>query len=48
MGTKLDNIQQLLYLIHNLLPILEEINHNQGIELELEAKAKGKDDICCC
>lgn len=38
---KVDKIQQLNYLIHLLLPLLEEMNHHQGIELEIEAKIKG-------
>ncbi|KAL6977211.1 hypothetical protein U1Q18_026008 [Sarracenia purpurea var. burkii] len=37
-----DKIQQLLYLIYMLLPVLEKINQEQGIELSLEAKLKGK------
>ncbi|KAL6986706.1 hypothetical protein U1Q18_046904 [Sarracenia purpurea var. burkii] len=37
-----DKIQQLLYLIYMLLPVLEKINQEQGIELSLEAKLKAK------
>ncbi|KAL6990934.1 hypothetical protein U1Q18_009055, partial [Sarracenia purpurea var. burkii] len=37
-----DKIQQLVYLIYMLLPVLEKINREQGIELGLEAKLKGK------
>ncbi|GMP74919.1 hypothetical protein CsSME_00032173 [Camellia sinensis var. sinensis] len=39
---KVDKVQQLHYLIYMLLPVLERINRDQSIELELEAKIKGK------
>ncbi|GFY91787.1 protein B160 [Actinidia rufa] len=39
---RVDKIQQLHYLIYMLLPVLEQINQEQNIELELEAKLKGK------
>ncbi|KAL7213206.1 hypothetical protein ACSBR2_015832 [Camellia fascicularis] len=39
---KVDKVQQLHYLIYKLLPVLEQINRDQSIELELEAKIKGK------
>lgn len=37
-------INQLHYLIRLLLPLLEEMNREQGIELEVEAKIKGIHD----
>lgn len=41
---RVDKIQHLQYLIYILLPVLEQINREQSIELELEAKLKGTDD----
>ncbi|XP_024992409.1 lysine-specific demethylase JMJ25 isoform X2 [Cynara cardunculus var. scolymus] len=40
---KFDKAQQLLYMIDLLLPLLEQINQEKIIELEIEAKIKGKD-----
>ncbi|KAI3680618.1 hypothetical protein L6452_35391 [Arctium lappa] len=40
---KFDKTQQLLYMIYLLLPLLEDINQEKIIELEIEAKIKGKD-----
>ncbi|PSS24699.1 Lysine-specific demethylase [Actinidia chinensis var. chinensis] len=39
---RVDKIQQLHYLIYMLFPVLEQINQEQNVELELEAKLKGK------
>lgn len=41
---RVNKIQHLQYLIYLLLPVLEQINREQSIELELEAKLKGTDD----
>lgn len=38
---RVDKIQHLQYMIYMLLPVLEQINREQSIELELEAKFKG-------
>lgn len=38
---KVDKIHQLYYLIHTLLPVLKQINQDQSIELEIDAKTKG-------
>ncbi|KAL4563144.1 hypothetical protein LXL04_027178 [Taraxacum kok-saghyz] len=40
---KFDQGQQRLYMIHLLLPLLEQINQEKIIELDIEAKIKGKD-----
>lgn len=40
---KFDKTQQRLYMIYLLLPLLEQINQEKIIELEIEAKIKGKD-----
>ncbi|KAK2977097.1 hypothetical protein RJ640_017621, partial [Escallonia rubra] len=44
---KVDKIQQLYYLIHMLLPVLKQINRDQSIELEIEAKTKGINEFGC-
>ncbi|KAK3011119.1 hypothetical protein RJ639_012678 [Escallonia herrerae] len=44
---KVDKIQQLYYLIHMLLPVLKQINQDQSIELEIEAKTKGINESVC-
>lgn len=38
-----DKSQQLLYMIHLLLPLLEQINEEKDMELDIEAKIKDKD-----
>ncbi|XP_076884146.1 lysine-specific demethylase JMJ28-like [Bidens hawaiensis] len=40
---KFDKNQQLLYMIHLLLPLIEQINQEKYIEMDIEAKIKGKD-----
>ncbi|XP_076940879.1 lysine-specific demethylase JMJ28-like [Bidens hawaiensis] len=40
---KFDKSQQLLYMIHLLLPLIEQINQEKYIEMDIEAKIKGKD-----
>ncbi|CAI9292666.1 unnamed protein product [Lactuca saligna] len=40
---KFDKGQQHLYMIHLLLPLLEQINQEKIIELDIEAKIKGED-----
>ncbi|KAI7736283.1 hypothetical protein M8C21_022733, partial [Ambrosia artemisiifolia] len=40
---KFDKSQQLLYMISLLLPLLEQINQEKDIEMDIEAKIKGKD-----
>ncbi|KAL8228671.1 hypothetical protein R6Q57_013571 [Mikania cordata] len=40
---KFDKIQQLLYMIHLLLPLIEQINQEKHIEMDIEAKIKGMD-----
>ncbi|PIN00777.1 hypothetical protein CDL12_26718 [Handroanthus impetiginosus] len=42
-GRKLDKKQLLQYLIYKLLPLLKKLNHDQGVELELESKVTGKE-----
>lgn len=37
-----DKNQQLLYMTHLLLPLLEQINQEKDIEMDIEAKIKGK------
>ncbi|KAL3851261.1 hypothetical protein ACJIZ3_013143 [Penstemon smallii] len=41
---KLDRIQMLHYIIYMLLPVLKQINRDQSIELEREAKITGKEE----
>lgn len=38
---RISKIQHLQYLVYMLLPVLEQINQGQSMELELEAKLKG-------
>lgn len=40
---KFDKGQQHLYMIHLLLPLLEQVNQEKIIELDIEAKIKGED-----
>ncbi|KAI3800334.1 hypothetical protein L1987_28424 [Smallanthus sonchifolius] len=40
---KFDKSQQLIYMIYLLLPLLEQINQEKDIEMDIEAKIKGKD-----
>ncbi|KAG8385636.1 hypothetical protein BUALT_Bualt03G0065700 [Buddleja alternifolia] len=40
---KLNRIQLLHYLVYMLLPVLKQINFDQSIELEIEAKITGKE-----
>lgn len=39
---KFDKGQQHLYMIHLLLPLLEQVNQEKIIELDIEAKIKGR------
>ena len=41
---KVEKIQLLHYLICRLLPVLEQVNREQSIELDIEAKITGIDD----
>jgi lysine-specific demethylase 3 len=41
--SEVDNVLHFHYLICMLLPILKQINQDQSIELEIEAKIKGSD-----
>ncbi|KAI3823918.1 hypothetical protein L1987_05363 [Smallanthus sonchifolius] len=40
---KFDKSQQLLYMIHLLIPLIEQINQEKHNEMVIEAKIKGKD-----
>lgn len=45
---RVSKIQHLQYLVYMLLPVLEQINQGQNMELELEAKLKGTGDALFC
>ncbi|XP_076942717.1 lysine-specific demethylase JMJ28-like [Bidens hawaiensis] len=40
---KFDKNEQLIYMIHLLLPLLEQINQEKDTEMDIEAKIEGKD-----
>ena len=46
--SKVDKVLHFHYLICMLLPILKQINQDQSIEIEIEAKIKGSHHSYAC